>query len=298
MKGDNGDTADRASPSAGRSVKQALQAAQAQLAAVSDTPRLDAELLLAHALERDRGFLRREPEYRLTDEAAARFTALLERRRAGEPVAYLIGRGGFWSLELALSPAVLIPRPDTETLVEQALAALPPTSPARALDLGTGSGAVALAIAAERPQAEVWAVERSPAALAVAEANGRALGLSVHWLLGDWFSPLPAELRFDLILSNPPYIAAADPHLAQLRFEPQAALVSGPDGLDDIRHLIRHAPQRLHPGGRLLLEHGWEQGAAVRALLAQRGFAEVETWRDLGGRERVSGGVWQGERQG
>jgi release factor glutamine methyltransferase len=254
--------------------------------------RVDGECLLAHVLDRPRGWLFAHADDPVAPPAAAAFLALLARRAAGEPVAYLTGVQGFWSLALQVSPATLVPRPDTERLVELALDRLPVDAPARVADLGTGSGAIALAIAKERPRAEVVATDASAAALGVARGNAARLGLgNVEFRLGDWLAPLAGE-RYDLIASNPPYIAAGDPHLAQgdLRFEPPSALASGADGLDAIRTIVAAAPAHLQPGSWLLLEHGWDQGARVRALLGDAGFAEVQTARDLGGRERVSGG--------
>ncbi|WP_240126445.1 peptide chain release factor N(5)-glutamine methyltransferase [Thermomonas alba] len=251
---------------------------------------IDRELLLAEALGRSRGWLYAHPEAAVPAPAQARFEALLARRQAGEPVAYLLGRQGFWSLELEVGPATLIPRPETECLVELALARLPAGQPLRVADLGTGSGAIALALARERPQARIVATDASVAALAVARRNAERLGLGrVEFRQGDWLAPLCGE-RFDLIASNPPYIEAGDPHLTQgdLRFEPPAALASGADGLDAIRVIVRDAGRHLHPGGWLLLEHGWNQGAAVRGLLEAAGFVEVATERDLEGRDRVS----------
>ncbi|SEP63218.1 release factor glutamine methyltransferase [Ectothiorhodospira magna] len=260
-----------------------------------DTPRLDAELLLAHVLGKDRGWLYAHGDDILEDpNALGIFQALVRRRGEGEPVSYLLGSREFWSLNLAVRPGVLIPRPDTETLVETALSRLAEDFSGRLADLGTGTGAIALALAVERPQCHIIAVDRSPEALAVARENVMRLGLEarVHCRLGNWFEPLAGE-RFDLIVSNPPYIADADPHLTQgdLRFEPPSALASGPDGLMDIRRIVEQAPGHLEPGGTLLLEHGMDQGEAVRTLLAQRGFTEVETVRDLGGRERVTLGI-------
>lgn len=256
----------------------------------------EAELLLAHALQRSRSWLFAHDDHAPAPEARARFAEWLDRRAAGEPVAYLLGRRGFWRFDLQVSPATLIPRPETERLVELALERLPARTELRVADLGTGSGAIALALALERPQAQVLAVDLSEPALAVARANAAELGLAnAVFRHGDWFAPLAGE-RFDLIASNPPYIEAADPHLAQgdLRFEPADALASGADGLDAIRTIARDAPAHLQPGGWLLIEHGWEQGAAVRALLQQAGFAEVATERDWEQRDRVSLGRWPG----
>lgn len=251
----------------------------------------EATLLLLHVLDRPRSWLYAHGEDAMTCAQADRFDGLVARRMAGEPVAYLLGRRGFWTLDLAVTPETLIPRPETELLVEQALERLPSDRPMRVADLGTGSGAIALAIAAERPLARVVATDRSGGALDVAVANARAHGLDgrVAFRQGDWFAPLAGE-RFDLVASNPPYIADGDPHLGQgdLRHEPPGALASGPDGLDAIRSLIGDGPAHLLPGGWLLLEHGHDQGPAVRALLEAGGFVEVATVRDLEHRDRVS----------
>ena len=259
----------------------------AQLLADAGLPRLEAQLLLHMAGGGNRVTQLTWPEREASAEVAQRFAALCARRHAGEPIAYLLGEREFFGLDLAVSPAVLIPRPDTEILVDTALARLP--ADGRALDLGTGSGAVALALAHSRPDADIWALDASPEALAQAQANGQRLNLAVTWRLSDWYAAVTGE-QFDLLVSNPPYIAADDPHLQQgdLRFEPASALSSGADGLDAIRHIVRDAPAHLAPGGWLLLEHGWEQGAAVRTLLTAAGFVEVETVRDLEGRDRVS----------
>jgi len=250
----------------------------------------EAELLLAHVLERSRSWLFAHDDHTVAAPAQARFADLLARREAGEPVAYLLGRRGFWRFDLQVSPATLIPRPETERLVELALERLPAQAELSLADLGTGSGAIALALAVERPHARVLAVDVSADALAVARANALELGLgNVEFRRGDWFAPLAGE-RFDLIASNPPYIEAADPHLQQgdLRYEPAGALASGRDGLDAIRVIAAQAPAHLHPGGWLLIEHGWEQGAAVRALLTAAGLSEVATERDWEQRDRVS----------
>lgn len=251
----------------------------------------EAACLLGHSLGRSHAWLLAHGEDRLDPRQQASFEALLARRIAGEPVAYLLGRRGFWRFDLEVTPATLIPRPETERLVELALQRLPTDRPLRLLDLGTGSGAIALALAYERPQARLVAVERSAAAAAVARRNAAALGLDdrVEVREGDWFAPVAGE-GFDLIASNPPYIEADDPHLDQgdLRFEPRSALAAGSDGLDDLRRIAAQAPAHLHPGGWLLVEHGWQQGAQVRALLTAAGLAEVDSARDLEQRERVS----------
>lgn len=258
-------------------------------AAGSDSPRADAEALLAHVLARPRSFLRAWPEVPIAPEAAARFLTLVERRMHGEPVAYLSGRRGFWTLELEVTPATLIPRPETERLVELALARLPDGQRLRVADLGTGSGAIALALAAERPQIEVTATDASPAALEIARANAARLGLgNVGFACGDWCAALTG--CFVLIASNPPYLAEADAHLdrGDLRFEPRTALAAGADGLSDLRRIIDSAAEHLAPGGWLLLEHGHDQGESVPTLLRAAGYHEVECVTDLAGRPRVS----------
>ena len=254
-----------------------------------DEARLEAELLLAHALDRPRSWFYAHAGDLLEPRDARAFADLLRRREAGEPVAQITGHRGFWSLELAVTPDTLIPRPETELLVELALDRLPRTEPRRVLDLGTGTGAIALAIASERPLADLTAVDASQAALDVARDNAAEAGLALRLRHSDWFSAVAGE-RFDLVASNPPYIADGDPHLQQgdLRFEPRAALASGPDGLDAIRVITRDAPAHLVPGGWLLVEHGYEQGPAVRALFAAAGLQSVATERDLEQRDRVT----------
>jgi len=275
-------------------VSHCLAQAVAQLPA--EDGRHVAELLLGHALQRDRAWLFAHARDPMPTDAWTEFNSLLARRIAGEPVAYLLGRRGFWTLDLEVTPATLIPRPDTERLVELALQRLPIDHAVRVADLGTGSGAIALAIASERPLAEVIATDASAAALEVARTNAAANELArVHFRLGSWWQPLAGE-RFDLVASNPPYIAAGDPHLSQgdLRHEPASALASGVDGLDDIRAIIAAAPRHLHGDGWLLLEHGHDQGAAVRELLGEVGFIEVATEQDLEHRDRVTLGCWPG----
>ena len=252
----------------------------------------DAQWLMAHALRRPRSWLYAHGDALLGEDDAGRFMALLARRIAGEPVAYLTGERGFHGLELAVTPDTLIPRPETELLVELALQRIASDRVARIADLGTGSGAIALAIARERPQAQILASDRSAAALAIARANAQRLAIgNVEFREGDWWQPFANE-TFDLIASNPPYIEDDDAHLSQsdLRYEPRTALASGKDGLDAIRVIVRDAPRHLHPGGWLLLEHGWQQGDAVRELMAKAGFVDDATEQDLEHRDRVTSG--------
>lgn len=270
----------------GATVGAALIGASARL----DGSRVDAELLLAHALSRSRAWLYAHAETKLAPRQSAAFDRLVARRAAGEPVAYLTGIRGFWSLALAVSDAVLIPRPETELLVELALRRIDADREARIVDLGTGSGAIALALARERPRAAVVATDASAAALAVAAANASALGIAqVAFRHGDWWRAVGGE-RFDLAVSNPPYIAENDPHLdhGDLRFEPRPALVGGPSGLAALAAVVDGAPLHLVPHGWLLVEHGYDQGAAVRALFARAAFDSIATERDLAGHERVT----------
>ena len=255
--------------------------------------RIDAQLLLLHILNRadaGRAWLLAHDTDTLAPSEQARFIALCQRRAAGEPVAYLRGMKEFYGLTLQVDARVLDPRPDTETLVDWALQLLAPLPAPRVLDLGTGSGAIALALQHQRPDAQVSAVDASADALAVAQANAARLGLAVQFARGNWLRGVAGQ--FDVIASNPPYIAAADPHLAALRHEPLQALASGADGLDDIRTIVAQAPTHLQPGGWLLLEHGWEQAEAVQALLRSAGFAEVQSRKDLAGIARCSGAQW------
>ncbi|NVM86951.1 release factor glutamine methyltransferase [Variovorax sp. SG517] len=269
--------------------------AQALAASIAlGVDRLDAQLLLLHALGRaphDRAWLLAHDTDAMPDAAWSALAAQLSRRRAGEPVAYLLGEKEFHGLSLQVDSRVLVPRPDTETLVEWALQCLEGRAAPRVLDLGTGSGAIALALQHARPDAQVDAVDASADALAVAAANAARLGLPVRFAQADWLDG--AGTGYAVIASNPPYIAAGDPHLPALRHEPSSALVSGADGLDDIRRIVQDAPVHLAEGGWLLLEHGHDQAAAVRELLAARGFAEVQSRDDLAGIQRCSGGIWR-----
>ncbi len=270
-----------------------LARATTRLAVTSDSPRLDAELLLAHLLTTDRARLLVLSEDALPPAVATAFETLVARREAGEPVAYLLGRREFWTLTLQVNPAVLVPRPDTELLVQIGLDALAGTPAPRILDLGTGSGAIGLALAAERPDAAVELTDLSAQALAIAEANRAALGLmNARTLQGDWFGPV-GDARYHLIVSNPPYLAVDDPHLAtpELGHEPPGALVSGPTGLEALAAIARRAPAHLLPGGVLALEHGAAQGEAVRELLRAAGLRAVRTRRDLAGLERATQGT-------
>jgi release factor glutamine methyltransferase len=280
------DAADNPLPS---TVAHALAAAVAL-----GVERLDAQLLLLHALERaphDRAWLLAHDTDAMPEAAWSALAAQLSRRLAGEPVAYLLGEKEFHGLDLKVDARVLVPRPDTETLVEWALECLEGHAAPRVLDLGTGSGAIALALQNARLDAHVDAVDASADALAVAQANALRLGLPVRFAQADWLAG--AGTGYTVIASNPPYIAAGDPHLPALRHEPASALVAGADGLDDIRRIVHDAPAHLAEGGWLLLEHGHDQAAPVRQLLAERGFAEVQSRDDLAGIARCSGGIWR-----
>ncbi|AST80184.1 TPA: peptide chain release factor N(5)-glutamine methyltransferase [Citrobacter farmeri] len=255
----------------------------------SESPRRDAEILLEFVTGKGRTYLLAFGETPLTDVQQAQLATLLARRQRGEPIAHLTGVREFWSLPLFVSPATLIPRPDTECLVEQALARLP-SGPCRILDLGTGTGAIALALASERPDCEVTAVDRMPDAVELAQRNAAHLAINnIHIQQSDWFSALP-DRPFTMIVSNPPYIDEQDPHLTQgdVRFEPLTALVAGDSGMADIVHIIEQSRARLEAGGFLLLEHGWQQGAAVRDAFIRAGYQAVETCRDYGDNERIT----------
>jgi release factor glutamine methyltransferase len=262
----------------------------ALLARVLEQPELDAGILLAFSLGVPRVRLRSHPEEPRTPEDLERYLALIERRAGGEPLAYITGIREFWTLELRVTRDVLVPRPETELLVERGLA-LCRVERARVVDLGTGSGAIALSLAAERPAWSVLATDASPAALAVARDNARRLGLKVEFEPGNWFAGLTAR-RFDLVVSNPPYVDARDPALLALKDEPRQALTPGADALADLRAIIQAAPAHLLPGGWLALEHGAAQGTAVAHELVARGFGSVRSHRDLAGHERVTEGQW------
>ena len=273
-------------------IAEAIDAATRVLRSASPTARLDAEVLLREASGLTLADAIAHPKRRLSQTVRSAFAALIERRRRGEPVAYITGRREFWSLELDVSPATLIPRPETELLVEQALERIPLDVSKRIVDLGTGCGAIALAIANERPLAHVVATDASDAALSVARTNADRLHVTnVEFYFGEWFSPL-GEQRFDVVVSNPPYLNAGDPHLREgdLPFEPRAALVAGDDALGAIRAIVHVACKYLAPEGWLLLEHGIDQAAAVRQLLRDCGYRQVQSYRDLAGHERVSAG--------
>jgi release factor glutamine methyltransferase len=271
-------------------VQTLLERATAELAPSSPSAALDAQLLLALALERSRSALRAHPEQVPSAEQCARFAALIARRREGEPIAYLRGVREFWSLPLQVNADVLVPRPETELVVEAALARIPGDAHWRLLDLGTGSGAIALALARERPHCHIVATDRSAPALAVARRNAASLdAANVEFRLGEWFAPIPGE-RFHLIAANPPYIRDDDPCLghAELRHEPRLAFAGGPDGMDALCTVIGGAPAHLEPGGMLVLEHGCDQRAQVHEALAASGFELIQCYQDLAGLDRAS----------
>lgn len=272
--------------------KNLITIAARQLAAVSSSAILDAELLLANALQCEKNQLFIYPEKELSPNELIIFEKLLQRRLAGEPIAYILLQQGFWDLDLTVTPAVLIPRPETELLVEIILEKFGEQENLKLADLGTGSGAIALALASEKPKWEITATDYSAAALEIAKSNAENLQLNnVRFFQGSWCEALPNE-KFDIIVSNPPYIAAMDPHLTALQFEPQSALISGADGLDDIRKIISQAGNFLKLNGMLLLEHGFEQGVAVRELLLQAGYKEIETRCDLNKLDRATLGCF------
>ena len=271
------------------SLSLAAALSQAKAAGVD---RLDAQLMLAHLLRKNRSWVIAHADDEVPAPLSAPWAVLLQRRAAGEPLAYLLGEKEFHGLSLRVTPDVLVPRPDTETLVDWALERLATLAPhAKVLDLGTGSGAIALALKHALPQSDVWAVDASTAALAVAQANAARLGLPIQFRHGHWWQSVETE-AFDVAVSNPPYIAEGDPHLNALIHEPLQALTSGPEGLDDLRHIIQHAPHHLVPGAWLLLEHGYNQADQVQNCLTARGFTEVQTRTDAAGVPRCTAGHW------
>ncbi len=275
-------------------ISQLLREASQQLAEVSDSPRLDAETLLAHALERNRTWLMTWSDQVLENEQLTAFNRLLQRRLQGEPVAHITQQREFWSLPLSINAHTLIPRPETELLVEQLLERYPDETTLSLLDLGTGSGAIALALASERPTWSITAVERSPGALEVARYNGERLKLhNIQWLEGSWFEPVAGQ-HFDIIASNPPYIPSSDPHLKQgdVRFEPRTALAAGDDGLDDIRHICALAGKHLKPGGLLIIEHGYDQKNAVFDEFDKNCYTNIHQLHDLAGQPRLTLGIF------
>ncbi|MFD1261623.1 peptide chain release factor N(5)-glutamine methyltransferase [Entomomonas asaccharolytica] len=260
----------------------------------SPTERLDVELLLAAALNKPTSYLHTWPEKLVDQQTLTLFNDYLQKRLQGEPIAYILGEQGFWSLDLQVGKQTLIPRPDTELLVETCLNHTPKDKVLHILDLGTGTGAIALAIASERPLTQVVGVDFIEAAIQLAEKNLARLKLTnVEFIQSNWFSHLIGQ-QFNIIVSNPPYIASDDPHLVEgdVRFEPKTALISGKDGLDDIRKIIQQAPDYLLENGWLFFEHGYQQAKTVQELLAERGFTNISTYYDLGGNERVTGGQW------
>jgi len=272
-------------PEAGLAIGDALRVATA------DIGRVDARVLLAHVLKRPVSYLIAHPEQTLDDAQTDQWHALVQRRKHGEPVAYLVGEREFYGHVFRVDDRVLIPRPETELIIDLARAEYP-VGPRRVLDLGTGSGALAVSLALEWPDAEVWAVDASAGALAVAQDNATRLGATVTFVASSWFDGVAGAAPFDLIVSNPPYVRAGDPHLSQgdVRFEPPSALAAGADGLDDIRRIIEGAPGFMCPQGLILFEHGYDQAADVRRLLVTAGFSGVRSWCDIAGIERVTGG--------
>jgi release factor glutamine methyltransferase len=276
-------------------IAQALRLGGEILSAGQDISSLEVEILLGHCLQKSRAYLRAWPEAPLSKDIETRFRQLLARRQQGEPIAYITGHKEFWSLRLRVTPAVLIPRPETEHLVELALEKIPELARWHIADLGTGSGAIGLALAKERPHCQVVAVDISAASLEIARANAAEAHIqNIHFLHGSWFAPL-ADWRFQMIVANPPYIAESDTHLQQgdLRFEPRHALSAKDNGLDDLQHIIDHAPDHLTEPGWLLLEHGYQQGGPVMARMKKRGFKEVQCHADYAHLERVSAGKFE-----
>jgi release factor glutamine methyltransferase len=280
--------------SGGDTLANLIAAGATSLASISPSPRLDAELLLANATSQTRTAMSMSPEKPIPADQCAAYRSLISRRSRGEPVAYLLGTQDFWTLTLTVTPAVLIPRPETELVVERALLHLPPAATASVLDLATGSGAIALAIAIERPSVSVLATDLSAEALHVARGNAARLGVDqVQFGAGSWFDPVGPK-RFAVITSNPPYVAAGDPDLepAVLAHEPTIALLAAGNGFAALEAIIAGAPAHLEPGGWLVLEHGWQQASQVRNLLEHAGFRHVRSHADLAGHDRVTEGQW------
>lgn len=273
-----------------KSLADAQAWCQQQLAD-SESPAADSRALLCFVLQKNRTYLMTWPEQRLTEQQWQQLQQLVARRQQGHPVAHLTGEREFWSLPLAVNDSTLIPRPDTETLVEAALSLALPDD-ARVLDLGTGTGAIALALKSERPAWQITALDKQPAAVALAQHNAARLGLPIQVLQSHWFDALPNAAGFDLIVSNPPYIDAHDPHLQQgdVRFEPHSALIAEQQGLADIAHIIEQGRCYLREHGWLLLEQGWQQAPAVVELLTEKGYKHINRWTDYGNVERVTGG--------
>lgn len=276
------------------SIQSLLSTAAARLASASETAMLDAEVLLCHCLNKNRSFLRAWPEHHPSSAQTAQFQMLVEQRSQGKPIAYLTGQREFWSRNFKVSPDVLIPRPDTELLIELSLALLPADRPSKTIDLGTGSGIIAITLAAERPLADIVASDLSAAALAIARYNAERLDAgNVRFIQSHWFDRID-ETGFDLVLSNPPYIPDSDPHLQEgdVRFEPDSALISAENGLQDIRLIAEQARQHLKDGGQLLIEHGYNQQTDVQAIFTVLNYRQVTTHADLSGNPRVTSGIW------
>ena len=274
-----------------QTIEQTLRSAFEQLKKTSPTPRMDAELSLLHVLHLSREYLYAHPEVIITEKQLVEYKELIRKRLQGIPVAYLRGHQAFWNIDIAVSPDVLIPRPETERLVEIALETLDKSARLDILECGTGCGAIALALASERQNWQIWATDQSKAALTIAQNNAKRLNLEVTFYHGQWFEAVPT-LIFNAIISNPPYIAANDPHLKQgdLRFEPQIALSGGEDGLRDLRLIIEQAPKHLKPEGWLLLEHGYDQHDALMVLMQDAGFTNIHDYQDYAGIDRVMRG--------
>lgn len=274
-------------------IRQLLMSATEQLTGLTESPRLDAEILLAHSLDKSRTWLITWPDKNLSDTEFTDFETLLKRRKAGEPVAHITGQREFWSLPLSVSKDTLIPRPDTELMVEQILAAYPADSNITLADLGTGSGAIALALASERPNWKIIATDQSTAALDIAQENASQLKLNnIEFKQGDWFEPLTG-MTFDVIASNPPYIPDQDPHLSQgdVRFEPISALASGSDGLDDIRLICHEAKHHLKHQGMLIIEHGFDQKSEMQEIFTVSGYKSIKQHHDLADNPRLTSGL-------